>query len=230
MAEFRDQVVLITGATGALGEIVTRQFLDSGAHIVGVGMEWTTPPESQRVLPLTLNLIKPECCREAVNTTLGKHGRIDHLIHLVGGYEAGKTVAETSDELWQHMLAINLHALFHLSREVLPPMLRQKHGRIIAIGSKAGRNPVGGLGAYHVSKAAMHALIRSIGVDSKGTGVTANAIVPSIIDTAANRAAMPNADYSKWVRPSAIAHLIRYLASDAASEINGALIPVYGQG
>lgn len=229
MSEFRDQVALITGATGALGEIVTRQFLDSGAHIVGVGLEWPSPPESQRVLALNLNLVEPECCREAVAKTLEKHGRVDHLIHLVGGYASGQTVAETPDEVWQQMLAINLHSLFSLSREVLPRMLKQKRGRIIAIGSKAGRNPVAGLGAYHVSKAAMHALVRSIGAECKGSGVTANAIVPSIIDTAANRATMPNADYSKWVRPSAIAHLIRYLASESASEINGALIPIYGQ-
>lgn len=196
---------------------------------MGVAIEWPEPPDSQRVTPLTLDLVDPAQCRKAVSETLARHRRIDHLIHLVGGYSAGKAIAETSDEIWQNMLAINLNSTFNLCREVLPQMMKQKRGRIIAMGSKAGRNPVANLGAYHVSKAAMHALIRSIGTECRGTGVTANAILPSIINTASNRAAMPNADHSKWVRPSAIAHLIRYLASDAASEINGSLVPIYGQ-
>ncbi len=229
MSEFRDQVVLITGATGGLGEIVTRQFLDAGAHIVGVATEWPSTPDSQRVTALNLDLVDPAQCRQAVTETLSRHKRIDHLIHLVGGYASGMTIAETTDEVWQNMMAINLNSTFNLSREVLPQMLKQKRGRIIAIGSKAGRNPVPSLGAYHVSKAAMHALVRSIASECKGTGVTANVILPSIINTASNRASMPNADHGKWVRPSAIAHLIRYLASDSASEINGSLIPIYGQ-
>lgn len=211
-----------------LGEIVTRQFLDAGAHVVGVDITWLNPPESQRVLPIQLDLGDPAQCRQAVDIALERFGRIDVLIHLVGGYHTGDTIAETTDETWFHMMNINLHSTFKLCREVLPHMLENKRGRIIAIGAKAGVDPVAKMGAYHVSKAAVHALIRAIGRECKGTGVTANAILPSIIDTENNRKAMPDADYSMWVQPVVIAQLIQYLASGSAVGINGALIPIYG--
>jgi len=229
MSEFRDQVVIITGATGALGEIVTSQFLDAGAHVVGVDIDWSHPPESARVLPLTLDLIDPQQCRQAVEAALAKHRRIDILLHLVGGFTSGQSVAETSDETWYRMLNINLNSTFNLCRAVLPHMLSVGRGRIIAIGAKAGVDPVSNMGAYHVSKAATHALIRSIGRECRGTGVTANCILPSIIDTVTNRQAMPDADQSKWVSPRVIAQLITYLASKASADINGSLIPIYGR-
>ncbi len=229
MSQFRDQVVLVTGATGGLGEIVTRLFLDAGAHVVGVALRWDDAPRSARVLPLELDLSVPEQCRRAASLTLERHGRIHMLVHLVGGYSAGMTIAETSDEVWLGMLNANLISTFNLCREVLPHMLRSGRGRIIAIGSKAGVDPLARMGAYHVSKSAAHALIRAIGRDCKGTGVTANAILPSIIDTPGNREAMPDADWDKWVSPTSIAQLIMFLASEAASEINGALIPIYGE-
>lgn len=229
MAEFRDQVVLVTGATGGLGEMVTRHFLDGGAHVVGVALEWEKRPTSERVLPLELDLVDPEQCRRAVNITLEKHRRIDKLVHLVGGYEAGTPIAMTSDEAWYRMMDINLHSMFNLGREVLPHMLAQGRGRIIAIGSKVGVDPLPKMGAYHVSKAAMQSLIRVMALECRGTGVTVNAILPSIIDTPSNRAAMPDWDYTKWVNPGSVAQLIMFLASEAASEINGGLIPIYGQ-
>ncbi|HUQ92950.1 MAG TPA: SDR family NAD(P)-dependent oxidoreductase [Bryobacteraceae bacterium] len=229
MSEFRDQVVLITGATGALGEIVTSQFLDAGAHVVGVDLDWSQPPVSQRVRPIVLDLVDPEQCRRAVNMTLEQHHRIDILLHLVGGYATGTTIAETPDDVWQRMMNMNLHSTFNLCRAVLPHMMAMKRGRIIAIGAKAGVDPVSKMGAYHVSKSAMHSLIRAIGRECRGSGVTANAILPSIIDTVTNRTAMPEADYSKWVTPRVIAQLITYLASEASADINGSLIPIYGR-
>jgi NAD(P)-dependent dehydrogenase (short-subunit alcohol dehydrogenase family) len=229
MSEFLDQVVLITGATGALGRRVTRHFLDGGAHIVGADLDWDEPPESERVLPIQLDLIDPLQCRRAVNAALEKHRRIDMLVHLVGGYSAGIPIAMTSDEDWHHMMGINLHCTFNLAREVLPHLLAQGRGRIIAMGSKMGLEPHAKMGAYHVSKAAMHALIKVMALECRGTGVTVNAIVPSIIDTQSNRALMPDKDHTKWVNPNSIAQLICYLASEAATDINGALIPVYGE-
>src|SRR5215468_8045802 len=109
MSEFRDQVVLITGATGDLGTIVTRQFLDAGAHIVGVDIDWSHPPESTRILPVKIDLTDPNQCLRAVSTALEHHHRIDMLLHLVGGFTSGQTVAETSDEVWHRMLNINLN-------------------------------------------------------------------------------------------------------------------------
>jgi NAD(P)-dependent dehydrogenase (short-subunit alcohol dehydrogenase family) len=229
MPEYRDQVVLVTGATGGLGEMVTRHFLDGGAHVVGVALHWDHAPESERVLPLQLDLLEPTDCRKAVSLTLEKYHRIDKLVHLVGGYDAGTPIAMTSDDMWYRMMDINLHSMFNLGREVLPHMLAQGRGRIIAIGSKVGVDPLPKMGAYHVSKAAMHALIRVMALECRGSGVTVNAILPSIIDTASNRTAMPEWDHTKWVNPGSIAQLILYLASEAAAEINGALIPIYGQ-
>lgn len=229
MTDFRDEVVLITGATGGLGEIVTRQFVDGGAHVVAVDLDWSHPPESQRVVPLKLDLTDPEQCRRAVNMTLERYRRIDMLVHLVGGYAGGMTIAATADDVWKGMLDINLHSTFNLCREVLPHLLAQQRGRIIAIGSKAGIDAAPRCGAYHVSKAAMHALIRVMALECRGSGVTVNAVLPSTIDTPGNRAAMPDADHLKWVKPHSIAQLILYLASEAAHEINGALIPIYGR-
>lgn len=222
-------MILITGATGGLGEIVTRNFVDGGAHVVAVALDWPEPPESHRVLPLTLDLTDPEQCRKAVTQTLQTHQRIDALIHLVGGFAGGTTLAATTDETWERMMNINLHATFNLSREVLPHMMAAGRGRVIAIGSKAGVEPAPRLGAYHVSKAAVHALIRALAVECKGTGITVNAILPSTIDTPWNRESMPAADPHKWVKPGAIAQLIMYLASEAAGSVNGALIPIYGE-
>ena len=229
MSEFRDQVILITGAAGGLGEIVTRNFVDGGAHVIGVSLEWPHTPDSHRVMPLTLDLTDPEQCRKAVAQTLQEHRRIDALIHLVGGFSGGTTIAATTDEVWDHMMSINLHSTFNLCREVMPHMLASGRGRIIAIGSKAGVEPAPRFGAYHVSKAAMHALIRVLAAECKGTGITTNAILPSTIDTPWNRETMPDADHSKWVKPGSIAQLIMYLASDAASAVNGALIPIYNE-
>ncbi|MBI4909440.1 MAG: SDR family NAD(P)-dependent oxidoreductase [Acidobacteria bacterium] len=229
MSEFRDQVILITGATGGLGEIVTRNFVDGGAHVVAVAVDWPHPPESHRVVPLTLDLVEPEQCRKAVTQTLQEFQRIDALIHLVGGFAGGTTIAATTDETWDHMMDINLHATFNLCREVMPHMMASGRGRIIAIGSKAGSEPAPRFGAYHVSKAAMHALIRVLALECKGSGITANAILPSTIDTPWNRESMPEADFNKWVKPGAIAQLIMYLASEAAASVNGALIPIYGE-
>jgi NAD(P)-dependent dehydrogenase (short-subunit alcohol dehydrogenase family) len=229
MSAFCDQVVLLTGANGGLGEIVTRQFIDDGAYVVAVDKHWPNPPGSQRILPVNLDLLDPQQCRRAVNLTLEKHQRIDMLVHLVGSYGGGQPVAETSDETWYGMFDSNLHATFNLCREVLPHMLRQGRGRIIATGSKAGVNPQRNYGAYHVSKAAMHALMRVMALECRGTGVTVNAILPNTIDTPGNRCAMPDADTTKWVKPNSIAQLILYLASEAASEINGSLIPVNGK-
>lgn len=212
-----------------LGEIVTRQFLDAGAQVVGVDLHWPGMPESQRLLPVQLDLSDPGQCRQAVDIALERHGRIDVLLHLVGGFAAGAPVAETTDETWFQMLNINLNSTFMLCREVLPHMLKNRRGRIVAIGAKAGVEPVANMTAYHVSKAAVHALIRSIGRECRGSGVTANAILPSIIDTETNRLAMPDKDHSKWVQPTAIAQLVQYLASGAAADINGALIPIYGE-
>jgi NAD(P)-dependent dehydrogenase (short-subunit alcohol dehydrogenase family) len=128
------------------------------------------------------------------------------------------------------MFEMNVDSAFHILRAVLPHMRKAGLGRIIAIGSRAAEAPGAGVGAYSASKAAMVSLVRTVAVENKDSGITANVILPGTIDTAANRTAMPKADASQWVQPSAIASLIVWLASDSASDVTGAAIPVYGRG
>ena len=151
------------------------------------------------------------------------------LLHLVGGFAGGQPVWETRDDTWQRMLDLNLNTAFYMVRAVLPHMVAAGRGRIVAVGSRTGVEPAANFGAYGVSKAALTALIRTIAAEVRQTGVTANLVLPSVIDTDANRAASPTADFSRWVRPESIAALLLWLASDAAADVNGAAIPIYGR-
>jgi NAD(P)-dependent dehydrogenase (short-subunit alcohol dehydrogenase family) len=208
-------VVLVTGANGGLGRAVTRAFSDSGATVVGIDAA-------------DADLRKPAEAARVVERVRAQHGRMDVLAHLVGGFAGGAPVAAADDATWQSMLDINLNAAFYTIRAALAPMLAARSGRILAIGSRTALEPAAGLSAYGVSKAALVALIRTLALELKGSGVTANCVLPSVIDTPANRAAMPGADFSQWVKPESIARLLVWLASDAAADVNGAAIPIYG--
>lgn len=220
-------VVLITGAKGGLGTAVVKAFLDSGASsVIGVDRSWAKhPTEDGRFQAITADLLDPaECSRVAERVR-----PVDALIHLVGGFTGGKPIAETDDAEWRKMFDLNLHTAIYMFRAILPQMLEHNRGRIVAIGSRAGVQPLANLGPYSVSKAALIALVKTLALETKDTGVTANVVLPSTIDTPANRAAMPDADYSKWVTPDSIAHLLVWLASGKAADVNGAVIPMYGK-
>jgi len=230
MSGFSEQTILITGASGGLGAAVVRAFLSTGATVVGVSMRWAAKAEPDpRLLALDADLSNFEGARQAVTAALEETGRVDALVHLVGGFSGGKPAAETSEDDWERMMSLNLRTACHTIRAALPHMLKARRGRILAIGSRTGLEPGAGTSAYNASKAALHALIRSVAAEVKDMGVTANAVVPSVIDTPANRAAMPKADPSLWVRPEAIASLLVWLASEEAGDVNGALIPIYGR-
>ena len=154
---------------------------------------------------------------------------VDTLLHLVGGFAGGQPVAETPDETWEKMLDLNLRSAYTIFRAVLPGMLKAGKGRIVAVGARAALDPMANFAAYSVSKAALVALVKTVALEVKDTGVTANVVLPSVIDTPANRAAMPSADASKWVTPESIAGLLVWLTSDAARDVNGAVIPIYGR-
>ncbi|MGH9594164.1 MAG: SDR family NAD(P)-dependent oxidoreductase, partial [Bryobacteraceae bacterium] len=149
-------------------------------------------------------------------------------IHLVGGFAGGQFVDATADDTIDRMLDMNFRAAFHTLRAVLPGMRAQGGGRIVAIGSRAAIDPSPGLSAYAASKAALVSLIRNVAAEYKDAGITANVVLPGTMDTPANRAAMPAADPSKWVKPAHVASLLLYLASDQAAPISGAVIPIYG--
>jgi NAD(P)-dependent dehydrogenase (short-subunit alcohol dehydrogenase family) len=229
MSEFSKRVILITGATGGLGDPVTKMFLDAGAMVAGV---WSTSKpldlQASRFMGVQADLTTAAGARSAVEQVLKEAKRIDGLLHLLGGFAGGKPVAETDDETWDRMMRLNLNAAFYTMRAVLPHMLKARQGRIVAIGSRTGVEPVAALSAYGASKAGLIALVRTIAAEVKDAGITANVVLPSVIDTPANRQAFPNADFSKWVKPEAIANLLLWLASDAAADVNGAVIPIYG--
>ena len=175
------------------------------------------------------DLTAPAEAEAAVRKVIEASGKIDVLLHLTGGFAGGKPVAETDDAAWDRMLSLNLHTAIYMARAVLPHMLAAGRGRIVAIGSRTGVEPAAGLSAYGVSKAALIALLRTIAVEVRNSGVTANIVLPSVIDTTTNRAASPGADFSKWVQPVSIARLLLFLASGDAADINGAVIPIYGR-
>jgi NAD(P)-dependent dehydrogenase (short-subunit alcohol dehydrogenase family) len=211
-----NRVVLITGASGGLGTAVTRAFTEAGANVIAVShsaADLTSPADAARV----------------VAEAKARSGRIDALVHLVGGFDGGKPVAETTDAVWTRMFDLNVKAAFYVMRAVLPVMLGAGRGRIVAVGSRTAVEPAATLSAYGASKAALVALVRTVALEVRGSGITANVVLPSVIDTPANRAADPKADASKWVKPDSIAALLLWLSSDAAADVNGAVIPIYGR-
>ena len=169
-----------------------------------------------------------EAARRLADEVAEKFQKIDILIHLVGSFAGGKPVHQTDDETFERMLDVNLKSAFYMARAVLPHMRNRGGGRILAIGSRAAVEPSPGAGAYAASKAALVSLIRTIAAENKDRGISANVILPGMMDTPLNRKFDPQADYSKWVQPSQVANLALNLASDELSQVSGAVIPIYG--
>src|SRR5713226_1076772 len=225
----KDKVVLVTGANGGLGSYVTQAFLDTGATVVGVSRKIQQSDfNSPAFTALAAEISTAAGAKIMVESVVARFGRLDVVAHTVGGFAGGPSIAETDDATFQRMFDVNLNSTFFLLRAVLPAMRKTGNGRIIAIGSRAALEPGAGVGAYSASKAAMVSLIRTVALENKDVGITANVILPGTMDTPANRKAMPNADVSKWVQPANVAHLITWLAGDAGKDITGAAIPVYG--
>jgi len=225
----KDKVVLVTGANGGLGSHVTKAFLDAGATVVGVSRKIRQADfNSPGFTAVPAEISTAAGAKTLIDGVLARFGRLDVVAHTVGGFAGGQSLAETDDSTFQRMLEVNLNSTFYLLRAALPAMRKTGHGRIIAIGSRAALEPGVGVGAYSASKAAMVSLIRTVALENKDAGITANVILPGTMDTPVNRKAMPNADLSKWVQPSNVARLIIWLAGDAGKDVNGAAIPVYG--
>ncbi|HEY3439400.1 MAG TPA: SDR family NAD(P)-dependent oxidoreductase [Paludibaculum sp.] len=221
------KTVLVTGASGALGEEVCLAFQAAGAFVAGAARHAAQLQHCD--LAITADLSAPAGAVDAVAATLAARPTLDAVVHLMGGFAAGGSAQDTPIEIWDRMMDLNARAAFSLFRAALPPMVAQRRGRLIAIGSRAGVTTPAGLSAYAASKAALHALVQVIAAENVHTGVTANVVMPSTIDTAVNRAAMPDADPARWVSPQSIAGLLVWLASDASKDVNGALLPIYGQ-
>ena len=225
------QTALVTGANGGLGIDVTKALLDAGFGVVGLAprvqqSEFDHP--NFTALPASLDNL--EAAKKAADTLISRFGKIDVLAHLVGGFAGGATVADTDDATFQRMFKMNVNSAFYIFRAVIPYMRKAGAGRIIAIGSRAAESPGATVGAYSAYKAALVSLVRTVAIENKDAGITANVILPGTMDTPANRSAMPGADVSQWVQPASVASLILWLAGDAGNDVTGAAIPVYGRG
>ena len=233
-----DPVVLITGATGDFGPYVARAFAAAGARLAPTARKLEQAQAlaaelglgEDRALPYSVDVTQADSVAAWVAAIVAKWGRVDVLVNVAGGYKPGKAVAEMEESDLDFMFNLNARSAFLTCRAVIPHMLAQGSGRIINIGAKAGVLAGRKSTAYAVSKAAVLRLTEALSAEVREHNINVNAILPSTIDTPANRAAQPDADTSKWVKPEDLASVIVFLASDAASAIHGAEIPVNGVG
>jgi NAD(P)-dependent dehydrogenase (short-subunit alcohol dehydrogenase family) len=233
---FEGSVALVAGGTGGLGRSVSLAFLEEGATVVVTyrsQQEWdalriAANANATRLDGHSVDVTDEAAVRQLVEKILAKHGRLDALVNTVGGYAGGLKLWETETKVFEQMLALNLRSGYVLSRAAVRAMLKQGRGAIVNVASKAALDHAAGAAAYAASKAAAVAMLDSLAADVKGSGVRVNTILPSIIDTEANRKAMPKADFSKWPKPQDIARVILFLCTDEARVIHGAAIPVYG--
>lgn len=230
------RVALVAGGTGGLGRAVSLAFLEEGARVV---VTYRRQEEFDLLMSEAgaagsrfeghrADVTDEAAAGELVEGVFARHGRLDALVNTVGGYAGGARLWELETKVFDQMLNLNLRSGYALSRAAVRVMLKQGRGAIVNVASQAAVSPGAGAGAYAASKAAAVALIESLAGDLKGTGVRVNSILPSIIDTEANRRTMPDADFSKWPKPRDIARVILFLSGDDARVVHGAAIPVYG--
>ncbi len=229
------KTIVVTGGFGALGRVVAEEGLRRGASVAAIDHAPTPPPGlAERLGPNVLmigdvDLTSPEGAEAAMGKVHARFGRVDALLNIAGGFR-WETIADAPNpDSWDRMFAMNLKTALNASRAALPFLLANGAGRVVNIGAEAALRAPEGMGAYAASKAAVLRLTESLADELKLKGVTVNAVMPSIIDTAANRADMPKADFSRWVSPADLAAVLLFLASDDARAVTGALIPVSGQ-
>jgi NAD(P)-dependent dehydrogenase (short-subunit alcohol dehydrogenase family) len=234
-SRFSGKVVLVAGGTGGLGRAVSLAFLEEGATVIVTYRTQNEFDALKSAVPgntlfegQSEDVTDEAAVRELVREILTEHGRLDVVVNAVGAYDGGVPLWEVESKVFDQMLALNLRSGFVLLRAIVPQMLKQRSGVIINVASRAAFDHAAGAAAYAASKAAAVAMMDSLAADLKGTGVRANSILPSIIDTEANRTAIPNADFSQWPKPEDIARVILFLCSDDAKLIHGAAVPVYG--
>jgi NAD(P)-dependent dehydrogenase (short-subunit alcohol dehydrogenase family) len=222
------QIVVVTGASGALGKVVVASALGKGAKVAGIDHAGTTiKPTAERIELGGVDLTDAAEAKKAIDAVASHFGRLDALVNIAGGF-AFETTAEGDPKTWQRMYALNVTTALNASRAAIPHLAASAAGRIVNVGAMGAIQAGAGMGAYAASKAGVHRLPEALAAEWKGK-ITVNAVLPSIIDTAANRASMPDADFAKWVRPEELANVILFLASNTASAVTGALLPVNGR-
>jgi NAD(P)-dependent dehydrogenase (short-subunit alcohol dehydrogenase family) len=238
MFDFNDQVVLITGAAGNLGQAVARAFWSAGARLVLVDRasdrlghifpDWVANPRVFLAAPF--DVMDPDSVKSLVGRVVDHYGRLDVLANTVGGFRAGAPLHQTPLDVFDLMITLNARSAFLISQAVVPVMIQQGFGKIIHVAAKAGLAGFANGAAYSASKGALIRLTESLAAELKDKGINVNCIVPGTIDTPQNHEAMPKADSSRWIEPAAVADVILFLASQSARAINGAALPVTGKG
>ncbi|MGB9115007.1 3-oxoacyl-ACP reductase FabG [Bradyrhizobium sp.] len=222
------KVIVVTGASGALGKVVAASALAQGARVAGVDHAASQVAATPDRIELGgVDLTDAAQARKAIDAAASHFGKLDALINIAGGF-AFEAIAEGDPKTWQRMYALNVLTALNASRSAIPHLVASGAGRIVNVGAMGALQAGSGMGAYAASKAGVHRLTEALAAEWRGQ-ITVNAVLPSIIDTAANRASMPNADFGKWVTPKELANVILFLASDAASAVTGALLPVSGR-
>lgn len=235
-AEFSGKIVLVAGGTGGLGRSVSLAFLAAGARVIATYRKQEEFEALQREAASNASSLEGRAVDVTVEADVNRlvagilqdYRQLDILVNAVGAYAGGQKLWEGAAGVFEQMLSLNLRAGLLLSRAVVPAMLKAKRGAIVNVASKSALDHAAGNSAYAASKAAALAMIDSLAEELKGTGVRVNSILPSIIDTPANRKAMPSADFTQWPQAEDIARVILFLSSDDAKVIHGAAIPVYG--
>jgi NAD(P)-dependent dehydrogenase (short-subunit alcohol dehydrogenase family) len=231
MAEGR--IVVVTGGTGALGRGVTSAMVEAGYEVV---VTWVVPSEREAakaafgdaVALREVDVVDPGAVQALVDE-VDRRGGAWAVAHLVGGFRDGEPFASLDMNAWRQQFELNVDTLANVLRAVLPGMIERGGGRVVAVSSRAAVRPFAGAAAYAASKAAVIAAVQAASEEVKQAGVCVNCVLPSVIDTPANRAAMPDADHSRWVRPEEIGAVIRFLCSPEASAVTGAALPVHGR-
>jgi NAD(P)-dependent dehydrogenase (short-subunit alcohol dehydrogenase family) len=222
------KIIVVTGASGALGKVVVATALAKGARVAAIDHAASTMKATADRIELGgVDLTDAGEAKRAIDAAASHFGKLDALVNIAGGF-AFETTAEGDPKTWQRMYALNVLTALNASRSAIPHLSASGAGRIINVGAIGALQAGAGMGAYAASKAGVHRLTEALAAEWKGK-ITVNAVLPSTIDTAANRASMPNADFAKWVRPEELADVILFLASDAASAVTGALLPVSGR-
>jgi NAD(P)-dependent dehydrogenase (short-subunit alcohol dehydrogenase family) len=228
-----DRTILVTGGTGALGSAVVSAFLEAGWR---VAVTWVDPAELERVTEhdqlalIEADLFDERAVEHAVAEAAGNRSApLRAVANLVGGYAGGARVHETSPDEFERQLSLNLRPTFLVTRAAVPPLIEAGGGSIVCVSTRAAVQPFSGAAGYIVSKAAVIAFVKAIAVEYRDDGLRCNAILPSVIDTPANRSGQPDADHSRWVAPAEIAQVVRFLCSDESAPVSGAEVPVYGR-
>jgi NAD(P)-dependent dehydrogenase (short-subunit alcohol dehydrogenase family) len=230
------RVVAVAGGTGGLGRAVSLAFLEDNARVVVTyrkqeeldSLKTLAGGNGSRLEGYIVDVTDESEAGKFIEGIVARHGRLDAMVNTVGGYTGGVKLWELDTKAFEQMLALNLRSGYALSRAAVRVMLKQGSGAIVNVAAKAALDHSAGAAAYAASKAAAVAMIDSLAEDLKGTGIRANSVLPSIIDTEANRKAMPKADFAKWPKPEDIARVIVFLCGDGAKVIHGAAVPVFG--